>query len=55
MTTKEVLEWLTDERLDRINHDRERAGEEPATKAAIARRISLLTGFILEAVISRYE
>lgn len=55
MTIKEAKEWITEERLDRINHDRERAGEEKASKELLARQIASLDGRDVVVVLSRYE
>ena len=56
MNKVEAAQWLTDDRLGRINHDRERAGEEPLTRESavdvIVRATSVKNAAL---VLARYE
>lgn len=56
MSLEQVNEWLTEERVKHINHDRWRAGmEEQASKELLAKIIASMKGRHLREVIARYE
>lgn len=55
MTISEARQWLTSERMERINHDRERAGVKPVARELLAKVIAKFKGRDLVAMLSRYE
>ena len=55
MSYNEALQWLTELRIERINHDRFRAGQEEAKKEYLAKALSSLKGDDLRLALNRYE